>query len=568
MTGRHVSLAKTIWQDRRAWIAFAVLMLLIEPAHAQVVITEIMANPAGDEDAWEWVEVRNTGAAAVDLNGWVLGDRASRYAAANISATLGNTVVPAGGAAVIYPSTALGGNAQQRFADAWGSGSTLISTHEFPALNNSGGERIGLWSSLDDYFIDAMSEPDWNQAVFELDIATANGFPGVSGTGGPSIAWTGSGSISTGSNWEVSEVGVAGARKSIETFFPPMQINSSLDRGNPGIVPGGTPPAGLRITEIMYNPASPAVSQGFSEADFEWIEVLNNTGSPINFNTTNFVFDDNAGSDLTAPNVTSGSLTNGQVGVLFNGAELTVAEMQAAWGGGINFIPVSNWPALNNNGGDTIALWNGLASYQGEAMTGSGRSHANAAAAVTYDNSAAADWPTDDDRSSIYWNSYSVNQALGTSWTRTGMAGGSLGSSTAAAIVRQVADNPGQDVGSPGFIPGIAGDYNGDRVVNAADYTVWRNNLGLSVMLPNDTTPGMVNDADYSVWKANYGRVSGAGSSFSGAAQAPEASGASLAIAAAMILAMRKGRYSAATATSSSLTVSISCAVSRGSRWA
>ena len=41
---------------------------------------------------------------------------------------------------------------------------------------------------------------------------------------------------------------------------------------------------------------------------------------------------------------------------------------------------------------------------------------------------------------------------------------------------------------------GIAGDYNGDGVVDAADYTVWRDGLGTTF------TPG-----DYDVWVANFG---------------------------------------------------------------
>ncbi|TWT73621.1 hypothetical protein Pla123a_39590 [Posidoniimonas polymericola] len=59
----------------------------------------------------------------------------------------------------------------------------------------------------------------------------------------------------------------------------------------------------------------------------------------------------------------------------------------------------------------------------------------------------------------------------------------------------------------------LAGDYNQDGVVNAADYTVWRDNQGTSVVLPNDATPGTVTTADYDVWLANYGAgVAGASS--------------------------------------------------------
>jgi len=65
---------------------------------------------------------------------------------------------------------------------------------------------------------------------------------------------------------------------------------------------------------------------------------------------------------------------------------------------------------------------------------------------------------------------------------------------------------------------GLAGDYNGDGVVDAADYTVWRGSYGQSVIAysgadgDGDT---MIDDDDYGVWRANYGMVApggGAGS--------------------------------------------------------
>jgi hypothetical protein len=72
------------------------------------------------------------------------------------------------------------------------------------------------------------------------------------------------------------------------------------------------------------------------------------------------------------------------------------------------------------------------------------------------------------------------------------------------------------DIGWVEFIapgPALPGDYNGDNIVNAADYTVWRNNLNSSATLPNDETPGSVDDDDYGVWKAHFGEsLPGSGS--------------------------------------------------------
>jgi hypothetical protein len=59
--------------------------------------------------------------------------------------------------------------------------------------------------------------------------------------------------------------------------------------------------------------------------------------------------------------------------------------------------------------------------------------------------------------------------------------------------------------------PMLPGDYNGDNMVDAADYAVWRDNLDQSVSLPNDLTPGSVDAADYGVWQTNFGRSGGSG---------------------------------------------------------
>lgn len=57
------------------------------------------------------------------------------------------------------------------------------------------------------------------------------------------------------------------------------------------------------------------------------------------------------------------------------------------------------------------------------------------------------------------------------------------------------------------------GDYNGDGVVNLADYTVWRNNLG-SEPAPfrgaDGNGTGTVTLSDYDLWKANFGQSAAA----------------------------------------------------------
>lgn len=58
----------------------------------------------------------------------------------------------------------------------------------------------------------------------------------------------------------------------------------------------------------------------------------------------------------------------------------------------------------------------------------------------------------------------------------------------------------------------LAGDFNDDGRVDAADYTVWRDKLGTTFALPNETaSPGTVDAADYAGWKANFGTIEGGG---------------------------------------------------------
>jgi hypothetical protein len=56
---------------------------------------------------------------------------------------------------------------------------------------------------------------------------------------------------------------------------------------------------------------------------------------------------------------------------------------------------------------------------------------------------------------------------------------------------------------------GADGDYNGDGVVNSADYTVWRDSLGGAdpLRLADGDSNGVVDAGDYDHWASAYGRV-------------------------------------------------------------
>jgi hypothetical protein len=91
----------------------------------------------------------------------------------------------------------------------------------------------------------------------------------------------------------------------------------------------------------------------------------------------------------------------------------------------------------------------------------------------------------------------------------------------------------------------ILGDYNNDGIVDAADYTVWRDTAGQTGASlaadgtgPSGTPDGVVDDLDYQFWVEHFGNTSGSGAASS--ASAPEPATWLLALMAAAILPLRR----------------------------
>jgi hypothetical protein len=59
----------------------------------------------------------------------------------------------------------------------------------------------------------------------------------------------------------------------------------------------------------------------------------------------------------------------------------------------------------------------------------------------------------------------------------------------------------------------LAGDYNHNGVVDAADYVVWRNSLGTSGtgLAADGNSDGMVTQLDYDIWRQHFGQTDGIG---------------------------------------------------------
>jgi hypothetical protein len=480
---------------------------------------------------WEWVEFRNTGSSPLNLDGWVFDDDddgaiGGASGTANIVASpSNNTIVPAGGVAVLYPGDELA-FMPERFRDAWGSGITLVGVNGLTALST--GDAIGLWPSRASYNADAIAgsttspRRTFNSAAASFNYSTLDPVDT-----GHSIAWNGTGTATDAANWVQSQEDELGAFASEQTTIDSAQINSTDDRGNPGLLPSGAAATGLRITEIMFAPDSPQVT-GFTSADFEWIEILNNRPTPIDFAATNYVLDDIAGSELGSANIKQGALAAGAVGILFNSEKITAEQMTLMWGEG-NYIPVERWPGLNNSGPETIGIWQSFSDYSAESEDP--RSFTSAQAAITYLTQAAQGWPTTSVGNSIWLNNLSGDPNAGANWTRANASSDML-SHDALPIFQTAVDHPGGDVGSPGFVPGVTqvldGDYDGSGVVDAADYVVWRKTGGTA--------------SGYNTWRTNFGRTAAGGSAIDGARVPEPTTMALVAFAALLASAIERAR--------------------------
>jgi len=97
-------------------------------------------------------------------------------------------------------------------------------------------------------------------------------------------------------------------------------------------------------------------------------------------------------------------------------------------------------------------------------------------------------------------------------------------------------------------VVGVPGDYNGNGIVDGADYVVWRKNKGATgsptVSQGNGDGDGDVDDDDYTYWRTRYGNTSGSGSGggLQANAAVPEPAGLVLLTIAGTLSALRRRR--------------------------
>jgi hypothetical protein len=91
--------------------------------------------------------------------------------------------------------------------------------------------------------------------------------------------------------------------------------------------------------------------------------------------------------------------------------------------------------------------------------------------------------------------------------------------SAAAVDVNSPRDYAGQGGSLNSGPPAVPGDYNGNGVVDMADYVLWRNGGPLQNEV---SSSGTVDQLDYAAWRARFGNTSGSGSGLRGGTSVPE----------------------------------------------
>ncbi|MFO0788404.1 MAG: hypothetical protein U0805_03035 [Pirellulales bacterium] len=94
--------------------------------------------------------------------------------------------------------------------------------------------------------------------------------------------------------------------------------------------------------------------------------------------------------------------------------------------------------------------------------------------------------------------------------------------------------------------PLVTGDFNRDGVVDAADFILWRNTKGTTVLSLTGADAdgnGTIDDADYNLWRSNFGRMAGSGASSTSPTPIPEPACVGLLIASLLLAAPVRRTY-------------------------
>jgi hypothetical protein len=195
--------------------------------------------------------------------------------------------------------------------------------------------------------------------------------------------------------------------------------------------------------------------------------------------------------------------------------------------GSLDLTGGDNYPTQNDSNVVLAdwAFWYGTDQGDGNGTTGSGLAKNEQYAvnftgpgSITVDS--AGIWVYDEDSIGI-WDDHGGAQTYEYLWSRGILQANGLSGLT-GAIFGDYFSTTGT-AGSDDYIltsllgAGLAGDYNGNGVVDAADYVLWRKDPG------SYGGPG-----GYATWRSHFGETAGSGSSLGSAAAVPEPTGLAL----------------------------------------
>jgi hypothetical protein len=228
------------------------LLALVAPAFAGLLINEVVYDPSGSDDGYEWVELCNSGSDTVDLTSYQLQSAGTSYT--EVYTFLSGTIAP--GEYVLV-----------------GSGSTLYTGSFSPNLQNGGTESDGLrlvdgsGATVDTVLYDG---PNSSGLTEDDGTTPAEGAPAA--TSGKGLG-----------RWpDCTDTNVSAVDFALYTSGTPMAVNVDPAPDSGGGDDTGTPPdtadctgsEGVVINELMPNP--PGADEGG-----EWLELRNNGAAGV-----------------------------------------------------------------------------------------------------------------------------------------------------------------------------------------------------------------------------------------------------------------------------------------------
>ncbi|GEM_PF-776945 len=380
----------------------------VSHAAGTLILTEISPSAAASGD---WFEIYNTTGTDIDLSGYVYDDNGGTILA---SANIASGVVPASGTAILIDSAA---GTADAFKAQWGAHLNVIEVTSFSGLG-AGGDSVALWSSFASYNNRTYANALINVAYLD----NSGGWPDISS--GISIRLNDVAVSETiPSNWTASTLGDGLSYKSV----------SNSDTSSPGLVRHAK--YSLQLTEISASAANTG----------DWFEIYNPT--PIAIDLTGFVYDDNGGTVLGAANIASGSVPAFGTAIVIDSAAATETTFEAEWGVNLNVIVATAFSGLSASG-DSVALWDSFASYNG-------RTYANALLNVAFLNNASG-WPSSSAGVSIRLVNLAVDETTPSNWATSVLGDGISFQSTTLSNT----SSPGVVIAVPptNQVPTIIGD--------------------------------------------------------------------------------------------------------------